>query len=41
MRADPEGTVRRTGVELDEDEWQALRSMDWTASGRRTAGESQ
>jgi hypothetical protein len=32
MRADPEGTVRRTGVELDEDEWQALRSMDWTAS---------
>jgi hypothetical protein len=32
MRADPEGTVRQSGVELDRDEWEALRSTDWTLS---------
>jgi hypothetical protein len=32
MKNDPEGTVRATGVELDETEWSALRSMDWNAS---------
>lgn len=30
LRADPEGTVRRSGLELDEDEWQALRQIDWS-----------
>jgi len=30
MRADPEGTVRRSGVELDQDEWAALRNIDWS-----------
>lgn len=29
LRADPEGTVRRSGLELVEDEWQALRQIDW------------
>lgn len=32
MRRDPEATVRSAGVELNEDEWSALRSMDWNAS---------
>ena len=32
FRADPEGTVRASGVTLDEAEWAALRSMDWSAS---------
>jgi hypothetical protein len=32
MRADPEATVRATGAALDEDEWAALRSVDWTQS---------
>ncbi len=30
IRRDPEGTVRRMNLELDEDEWAALRNMDWT-----------
>ena len=30
IRQDPEGTVRRSGAELDEDEWAALRSIDWS-----------
>jgi len=30
MRADPEGTVRRSGAELDQDEWAALRNIDWS-----------
>ena len=29
MRHDPEATARSSGVELDEDEWAALRSVDW------------
>ncbi len=29
IRRDPEGTVRRMNLELDEDEWAALRNMDW------------
>lgn len=30
LRKDPEGAVRRSGVELDAEEWAALRNMDWT-----------
>ena len=30
MRKDPEAAVRTSGMELDEDEWAALRGMDWT-----------
>ena len=30
MREDAVGAVRRSGVDLDEDEWQALESVDWT-----------
>ncbi len=30
IRRNPEGTVRRMNLELDEDEWAALRNMDWT-----------
>ena len=32
LRADPEGAVRRTGAELDAEEWAALRSIDWSTS---------
>lgn len=32
LRRDPEGTVRASGVQLDEDEWAALRSIDWNLS---------
>ena len=30
MRKNPETAVRSSGMELDEDEWAALRGMDWT-----------
>ncbi|MDQ4076714.1 MAG: Os1348 family NHLP clan protein [Chloroflexota bacterium] len=30
MRRDPEGAVRRSGVQLTEDEMAALRSIDWS-----------
>lgn len=30
LRADPEATVRQTGVSLSQDEWAALRSVDWS-----------
>jgi hypothetical protein len=29
MRKDPEATVRTLNVDLDQDEWSALRAMDW------------
>lgn len=32
LRQDPEGTVRRTGAQLGEDEWAALRGIDWSLS---------
>lgn len=32
MRADPEGAVKRSGMELDPDEWAALRNVDWSLS---------
>ena len=32
VRTDPEGAVRATGVELDEDEWATLRNADWSVS---------
>ena len=32
LRQDPEGTVRGAGVELDADEWAALRSTDFNLS---------
>ncbi len=32
MRQDPEGAVRAAGVELDEEEWAALRAVNWRAS---------
>jgi len=30
MRKDPESAVRAMNVELDPDEWSALRAVDWT-----------
>jgi hypothetical protein len=30
MRKDAEATVRMAGVDLDQDEWSALRAVDWT-----------
>ncbi len=32
MRKDPEGTAERSGFALDEEDRQALRSMDWSGS---------
>jgi hypothetical protein len=32
MRQDPEGTAQRSGLQLDEEDRQALRSMDWSSS---------
>ena len=32
LRKDPEGTVRAMNVELSEDEWAALRRVDWRLS---------
>ena len=29
LRQDPEGAVRRSGVQLNEDEMSALRNIDW------------
>jgi hypothetical protein len=29
VRTDAEGAVRRTGAQLDEDEWASLRTVDW------------
>ena len=32
MRQDPEGTAERSGFALDEEDRQALRGIDWSAS---------
>ena len=32
MRQDPEGAAERSGYQLDEDDRQALRSIDWGGS---------
>lgn len=32
MRHDPEGAAERSGLQLDEEDKQALKSMDWGAS---------
>ena len=32
VRTNPEAAVRGAGIELDADEWAALRSMNWEAS---------
>ncbi len=29
MRKDPEAAIRNSGMPLDEDEWAAVRGMDW------------
>jgi hypothetical protein len=32
MKQDPEGTAERSGLQLDDEDKQALRSMDWSGS---------
>ncbi len=32
MRKDPEGAAERSGLQLDEEDLQALRSIDWSGS---------
>ncbi len=32
MRQDPEGAAERSGLQLDEEDKQALRSIDWSGS---------
>ena len=35
MKQDPEGTADSTGLQLDEEDKQALRSIDWGQSDQR------
>lgn len=37
LRKDPEAAVRRTGVELEPDEWAAVRVIDWNTSDEELA----
>jgi len=30
LRADPEAAVRASGADLDDDEWNTLRQLDWS-----------
>ena len=32
MRRDPEGAAERSGLQLDDEDKQALRSMDWSGT---------
>lgn len=32
MRADPQAAVKKAGVALSDDEWAALRTIDWKLS---------
>jgi hypothetical protein len=32
MKQDPEGAAERSGLQLDDEDRQALRSMDWSGS---------
>jgi hypothetical protein len=32
MRKDPEGAAERSGLQLDDEDRQALRSIDWSGS---------
>lgn len=32
VRKDPEGTIRKNGVKFTEEEWKALRELDWSLS---------
>ena len=32
MKQDPEGAAERTGLQLDDEDRQALRSIDWSGS---------
>jgi predicted ribosomally synthesized peptide with nif11-like leader len=38
MREDPEGAVRASGVQLDQEEWAALQSVDWKLSDQELEG---
>jgi hypothetical protein len=35
MRQDPEGAAQREGYQLDEEDRQSLRSMDWSGSDQQ------
>ncbi len=41
MRQDPEGTAESIGLPLDDEDRQALRSMDWKASDEESEGAEQ
>jgi hypothetical protein len=32
VRSNPEAAVRATGIELNDEEWQAVRAVDWSLS---------
>ncbi len=37
IRKDPEGTIKATGVNLDEEQWKAVRSINWNSSNEELA----
>jgi putative modified peptide len=37
LRKDPESAIRATGVQLDEDQWNTVRSIDWNSSNEELA----
>ncbi len=41
MRQDPEETAESTGLPLDDEDRQALRSMDWKSSDEESEGAEQ
>ena len=38
MRQDPEGAAQRSGLQLDEEDRQALKSIDWSVSDEAPQG---
>jgi hypothetical protein len=32
IRKDPEGTIKATGLTLDEEQWKVVRAIDWSQS---------
>lgn len=35
MRQDPEGTAKHSGLQLDEEDYQTLKSIDWNVSNEQ------
>jgi hypothetical protein len=40
VRKDPEGTIKATGLTLDDDQWKAFRAIDWSQSDEELTARS-